>query len=248
MSKKAWIIFAAICVVVLGGLVYLSSRNKVDVSSVDVTKQQKASDVSGGIGEHVFGKTDSKVVLMEYGDFQCPGCGAAYPSLKTISEKYKGQIAFVFRNFPLTSVHPNAKAAAAAAEAAGLQDKYWEMHNMLYENQSSWENLSADKRIDYFAGYALQLGLDVSKFKKDVAGDAVNKKISYDQALGRKANVSATPTILINNKPVDQHVKNGQIVDANTSDSQFVWADADTLDKLIIQPALKEAGINLPQQ
>jgi protein-disulfide isomerase len=115
MSKKAWIVFVVIVVVLLGGLVYLSSRNKIDVSNVDVTTIQPASAASGNIADHVFGNSDSKVKLVEYGDFQCPGCGSVYPTLKTLSEKYQGQIAFIFRNFPLTTIHPNARAAAAAA-------------------------------------------------------------------------------------------------------------------------------------
>src|SRR4051812_16240717 len=118
MSGKGWIIFGAICVVLFGGLVFWSGRDRVDVSSVDTNKIQPASSDSGNIGDHVFGNKDAKVVLMEYGDFQCPGCGSAHPTVKALSEKYKDQLAFVFRNFPLTSIHPNARAAAAAVETA----------------------------------------------------------------------------------------------------------------------------------
>lgn len=230
MSKKAWIIFAAICVVVLGSLIYLSSKNKVDVSGVDVNKIQAASKESGNIADHVFGKTDSKVMLVEYGDFQCPGCGAAYPNLKKVSEKYEGQLTFVFRNFPLASLHPNARAAAAAAEAAGLQGEYWAMHNLLYENQSSWENLASDKRTDFFAQYASQVGINVDKFKSDLASSDINAKISYDQALGKKLNITGTPTIYLNGKEV----------------SQDDWSNADNLDKAVAA-ALKENGIELPK-
>src|SRR6478735_792882 len=104
MSTKAWIIFAAACVVLFGGLIIWSSSDNIDVSNVDANKIQPASENSGNIGDHVFGKKDSKVILFEYGDFQCPGCGAAYPTLKAVSEKYEKQLAFVFRNFPLTTI------------------------------------------------------------------------------------------------------------------------------------------------
>jgi protein-disulfide isomerase len=204
VSKKAWIIFASVCVLLVCGLVYLSSKDKVDVSKVDASKIQTASSQSGNIADHVFGKKDSKVVFIEYGDFQCPGCGSAHPTIKSVTEKYKGQVAFIFRNFPLTSLHPNAKAAAAAAEAAGLQNKYWEMHNKLYENQSAWENLNASERGDFFAGYAKDLGLNVTTFKDDMSSPKVNQKINYDLALGKKIGVNATPSLYLDGKAIDQ--------------------------------------------
>src|SRR5690606_23482420 len=147
VNKKAWIIFAAVCVVLIGGLVYLSSKNKVDVSGIDAGAVQAASQDSGDIADHTFGKADSKVVLIEYGDFQCPGCEKAHRPVKEIKEKYKDEIVFVFRNFPLVTIHPNAKAAAAAAEAASLQGKYWQMHDKLYEGQASWQGLDAKARV-----------------------------------------------------------------------------------------------------
>lgn len=229
MSKKAWIIFAVVCIAVLGGLVYLSSKNKVDVSNVDTNKIQSANEQSGNIADHVFGKKDSKVMIIEYGDYQCPGCGSAYPNLKQVSEKYKDQVAFVFRNFPLASLHPNARAAAAAAEAAGLQGKFWEMHNNLYAGQDEWKDLDANKRGDFFTSYASSLGLNTDKFKTDMASAQVNQKISFDQALGKKIGVDATPTIYLNNKEVDQNA----------------WSNADNLDKAVVE-AMKANGITVP--
>ena len=146
MTKKAWIIFAAMCVGLIGGLIFLQQRNQIDVSSVDTTKAQPASSESGNISEHVYGNANSKVLLVEYADFQCPGCNSSYPVTKKVIEKYKDKIGFIFRNYPLTSAHPNALAAAAAAESAGLQGKYWEMHNSLFENRASWVELSGSTR------------------------------------------------------------------------------------------------------
>lgn len=203
MSKKAWIIFVAVCVLILGSLVALSNSKKVDVGNVDSNKIQTASESSGNIGDHVFGKADSKVVLVEYGDFQCPGCGGMHPTIKTITEKYKDQVAFVFRNFPLTQIHPNALVAASAVEAAGLQGKYWEMHNVLFENQSSWVNASVKDRIDIFTQYAQTLGIDVTKFKTDLASDNVAKKIKFDMGVGKMINVSGTPTFYLDGKVVE---------------------------------------------
>lgn len=211
MDKKAWIIFSVIVVVVLGGLVYLSGKDKVDVSSVQETKPIAASEQNGNIGDHIFGLKTSKVVLVEYGDFQCPGCGGAHPQIKKISEDYKDKIAFIFRNFPLTSSHPNALAASAAAEAAGLQGKYWEMHNVLFENQNSWSGATAEERDALFAQYAADVDVDKDKFTSDLSNPNVSKKISFDQALGKKAKVSGTPTFYLNGTLVDGTVTNDVI-------------------------------------
>lgn len=229
MSKRAWIIFAGICVLVLGSLVYVSNQNRVDVSKIDVSAIQQPAEASGLIGDHVYGKTDSKVVLIEYGDFQCPGCGSAHPTVKELSEKYKDQLTFVFRNFPITNIHPNARVAAAAAEAAGLQGEYWEMHNKIYENQSSWSNLSSSDRTGFFVNYASELGLDTGKFTQDLAGEAVSKKINFDQALGKKAGTDATPTFFLNGKKLDNE-----------------WNDKERLETLLVD-AMKTEGITLPQ-
>lgn len=229
MSKKAWIIFAAICIVLLGALVYLSGKDKVDVSNVDLNKIQPATQQSGNIADHVFGKADSKVILVEYGDYQCPGCGNLYPTLKTITDKYQGQIAFVFRNFPLTTLHANALAAAAAVEAAGLQGKYFEMHDALYSSQSAWENLGTSDRTDYFVSEAKNLGLNTTTFKNDMASNRVTQKINFDIAMGKKAQIDGTPSLFLDGKAVDQSV----------------WSEAAKLDDAVAQ-ALKANGIPLP--
>ena len=229
MSKKAWIIFAVVCATLLAVLVYVSNKDRVDVSSVDTNAIQSGSEQSGAIADNVFGKADSKVILVEYGDFQCPGCEQAYSHVKKITEKYKDYSAFVFRNYPIVSKHPNARAAAAAAEAAGMQGKYWEMHSMLYENQLRWGNLTAKERTDFFAGYAKDLGLNPDTFKTDFASPRVNQKISFDQAVGKKANVSATPTIILNGKAIDQEI----------------WSDDSKFEAAFID-AFKEKGITVP--
>lgn len=207
MSKKAWIIFVAVCVVVLGGLVALSRGNQTDVSKINETKVIAASAENGNIADHVFGNADSKVLLIEYGDYQCPACGSAYPNLKSLSEEFKDKLAFVFRNLPLTSIHPNARAGAAAAEAAGLQGKFWEMHNKLYEEQNSWSNASTENRLGFFESYAKAVGVkDIEKFKTDMDGKAVADKIGFDMALAKKINASATPTILLDGKKIESDV------------------------------------------
>lgn len=230
MSGKAWIIFVAICVVLFGGLVIWSGRDRVDVSGVDTNKIQPASESSGNIADHVYGNKDAKVVLVEYGDFQCPGCGSAHPIVKALSEKYKDDMAFVFRNFPLTNIHPNARAAAAAVETAGTQGKYWEMHNTLFENQDAWSRASTKERGEVFAGYAEKLGLNKSKYTSALQNDSamINKKINFDIALGRKLNVSGTPTFYLNGSKL--------------SDDQF--SSQEVFEKALVE-AFKKQGVDI---
>jgi protein-disulfide isomerase len=231
VSNKAWIIFAVVAVGLLTALVVVSGRGKVDVNSIDTRSVLSASEASGNIADQVYGKADSKVVLIEYGDFQCPTCGTVHPIVKSLTEKYKGQVAFVFRNFPLPTIHPNARAAAAAVEAAGLQGKYWEMHNKIFESQTAWSSLSANDRGSYFTNAAKELGLNVDTFNADLAGANVTKKISFDQALGKKDKVSATPTVFLN----------GQTVELGT------LTDRTKLDDLL-KAEMKKQSIELPAE
>lgn len=218
MNRVTWIIFGAVIVLVLGGLVIYSrvSNPSMNVSSVDTNSIITASAQNGQIADHVYGNASSKVVFVEYGDFQCPSCGSANPQVMAATESYKDKVAFVFRNFPLTTIHPNARAAAAAAEAAGLQGKYWDMHNKLYLGQADWENLTGDQRTTVLVSYASQLSLDTAKFKTDLASNAVNSKISFDQALGNKIGVSATPTFYLNGQKLSD-ADSSQIVQGSTT-------------------------------
>lgn len=200
MDKRTWIIFAVAVVAILTGLVLFSKQKSVNVSGVDHTVVRTTPTAESGIADHVFGKINSKVTLIEYGDYQCPGCGTFHTNFSPIMDDYKDKITFVFRNFPITQIHPNARAAAASAEAAGLQGKFWEMWNLLYTNQNSWNNLGIDQRDKQFEAYAGDLKLDIDKFRSDVASDNVSKKITFDQALGKANGVTGTPTLFLNGK------------------------------------------------
>ena len=119
----------------------------------------------------------AKVVVFEYADFQCPGCGAAFPQTKKIQSFYQDKVAFVFRNLPLTTIHPNAMAAAAVSEAAGLQGKYWEMHDLLFTSRDSWVDLTPGNRGSMFETFAKQLNLNIDQFRTDLSGTKVQEKI-----------------------------------------------------------------------
>lgn len=200
MTRTRWIIFAVIAILVLGGLVFLSTRNRVDVSNIDGNAIYTAEE---GISDHVIGDPESSVVLIEYGDFQCPGCREAAPKLKPLVEHYSDHIAFTYRHFPLTNIHPNALAAATAAEAAGLQDKFYEMHDLLFNNQASWKDASAESRTDIFRGYAEQLNLDADAFIEALSSAEISEKIRRDQSLARTAGATSTPTIILNGEMVN---------------------------------------------
>ena len=246
MTKKTWLIFGAICIALLDGLIYASRGNRIDVSNVDTKVAQSASEQSGNIGDHTYGNTSSKVVLIEYGDYQCPGCASSYLAIKQVVDKYKDKMGFIFRSYPLYTSHPNAFAAAAAAEAAGLQGKFWEMHDKLYSDQSAWNQLTGTSRTEYFVSVAKSIGIDGDKLQSELDNPNIKRKIDFDKILGEKDKVTGTPGFYINGRNVsDQYFKDGKIVSKNTQGAAVVWSNAEAFEKLVIIPALKEAGINI---
>lgn len=143
--------------------------------------------------------TSSKVSVIEYGDYECPACGAYFPIMQQLLQNYGNRVEFVFRNFPLYTLHPDAGIAAQAAEAAGLQGKFWQMHNLLYTDQNTWVNDTPTNVVkDYFNGYAQSLGLNVSQFDSDINSAKVKDKIQTDVTSGNAAQIDHTPTFFIN--------------------------------------------------
>lgn len=201
MNRITWIVIGAICLIGLGGLIAFTKQGEPNVDNLDPTSLIQSEN--GSIGDRTTGKTGAKVIVFEYADYQCPGCGAAFSTIKNIQETYKDKVTFVFRNFPLTSIHPNALAASSVAEAAGQQGKFWEMHDLLFSQRDAWVNLTADQRGSVFVGYAKQLDLDIDKFTSDQAGKTVSEKISRDRALGGKVGVDSTPSLFIGSTKVD---------------------------------------------
>jgi protein-disulfide isomerase len=223
MTKRTWIIFIAICLLLLTGVAVFNKSSSTDVSKVDANQLL----TTGNRADHIYGNKDSKVILIEYGDYQCPGCGGAFAKLQSISHTYSSQIAFVFRNLPLTSLHPNALAAATVAEAANKQGKFWEMHDLLYSSQSEWVNASSDQRTGIFEQYAKTLGLSLDQFRKDEQSPVVTDKINYDRALAAKQGYSSTPTLVLNGTVVDD----ATVSDVIQSNGDKLRAKLDTLIK-----------------
>jgi protein-disulfide isomerase len=173
---RKFLIILGVAILALVGIFVFSnnkSSNKPVTSTASVTN-------------HSTGKLDSKVEVIEYADFQCPACGQFFPLVAEMKEKYNDTVKFTFRHFPLDSIHKNARAAARAAEAAGQQGKFFEMHDLLFQNQSAWETTSDPLTV--FSGYAQQLGLDVTAFKAYYASES---------AEGQKKGVTGTPTFFI---------------------------------------------------
>lgn len=203
MNKITWSIFIAVTVGLFALMAVMSSDSQINVNEIDVNTVQIASAQNGQISEHVKGNPDSKIILIEYGDYQCSACATQYPITKAVYEEYSDEIQLVFRNYPISNIHPNAKIAAAAAEAAGLQDKFWEMHDILYENQSDWDSTLGNDRIDSLADLANKINLDVDEFKSDISDSSVLAKIKFDQAVAEKAGITGTPSFYLNGEPVN---------------------------------------------
>jgi protein-disulfide isomerase len=146
--------------------------------------------------DHIQGNKNATVELVEFGDYQCPHCGAAYPVIKEIQETFGDQIKFIFRNFPLSEIHPAARPAAIAAEAAALQDKFWEMHDTIFENQN---RLSSN----FLLKLAENLSLDITQFNTDIESDSMNEKVDNDFESGVRSGVNGTPTFFVNGKRFD---------------------------------------------
>lgn len=203
MDKRAWILFGAATVAILAGLIFFSKQEKVDLSNVESSKPitaAKSDEVKSGLPDNVFGKKDSKVVLIEYGDYSCEGCKGFEERVEPIRKEYEDRVAFVYRHFPLSTIHPNSRTAAAYAEAAGLQGKYWQMQEKLFAKQSEWSQVAANERDEKLKGYAKELGLDLDKLATDITDERIADKINFDMALGKEDGVSATPTLLLNDR------------------------------------------------
>jgi protein-disulfide isomerase len=140
------------------------------------------------------------VVLEEFGDYQCPPCGNLHPTLTTIKKEYGDRLRFIFHHFPLRQIHANAQAAAEAAVAAGSQNKLWEMHNLLYENQTAWSESPDMQSVT--SNFARSIGLDLNRFLADTRSTRTASTIATDVEQGMRRGVDSTPTLFINGEKI----------------------------------------------
>lgn len=190
MSKRFLIIMGVLVVLFFGFLVFGKSNDSADAPT----------DLSKG-SNHVKGESSTGVTLLEFGDFQCSACAAFYPLIKDIEKKYDGEISFQYRHFPLVQLHDKAMIAHRAAEAAGKQGKFFEMHDILYERQKIWSESENATRI--MEDYATELALNIDTFKSDFASATVNDVISADIKIGQDQGASATPTFVLDGKVIE---------------------------------------------
>lgn len=225
MSKQFWAVLIVIAAIFIGAVIISGKNNKND-------------SVAGTPTNHVEGNASSGVKLVEYGDYQCPVCGVYFDTVKQVAAKYSSQVEFQFRNLPLPSLHPNAFAAARAAEAASDQGKFWQMHDLLYQNQNTWS--SAPSPMTLFTSYAKTIGLNTIKFKADYASSKTNGAINADVAAFDKTHdEKATPTFYLNGKKVDL----GKLVDSKTNTPSVDKFSA-VLDAAIVKHAKSSATKN----
>jgi protein-disulfide isomerase len=157
------------------------------------TGQSRVARLVLPVGErdHSEGPADAQATLVEYGDYECPFCGQAYPIIKAVQRHLGRRLRFVFRNFPLSEMHPHALKAAMAAEAAGAQGRFWPMHDLLYENQGALDERS-------LARYAESLRLDVERFRTELREETYASRVHEDFMSGVRSGVNGTPTMFVN--------------------------------------------------
>jgi len=192
--------FVVIAIVLMaaiaGGWVLLrSSRQSIHSSN---PTPDPALDVKGAEPPHIRGNLNAPVTLEEFGDFQCPSCGAYYHELKKIEAEYGDRLRIIFRENPLVPTHEHALLAAQAAEAAGLQgeDKFWAMHDKLYEDQTTWTQ--AKDLVPVFVDYGKQIGLNPDQFMKDLNGEKVAQRIFQDGKRSHALSINSTPSFFVN--------------------------------------------------
>src|SRR6266513_5384522 len=190
-----------------GTLLYRAKREQLK----NIPESESVLAKTNTDSAHIRGNPDAPVTLEEFGDFQCPPCGKFSEFVEELLKEYNSRLRLVFRNFPLSG-HEHAREAALAAEAAGLHGKFWEMHDTLYREQETWTK--APNVRELFESYAGTIGLDVDQFKKDMGGDKARERVDSDRALADFLGVKATPTLFINNRPVDPKDKNPEGVRA----------------------------------
>lgn len=191
-----WFIVAA----VLGGIgwfVWNAAQNAPGTSTADGTLSVAVSE-----SDNMKGDPEAPITLVEYGDYQCPACGAFHSIVEQLFEQNEGQIRLVFRHFPLNNIHPNADTAARAVQAAGLQGKYWEMHNVVFERQQEWSPLPRGSVKNRMLEYAMELGMNAEQLDADMDSDAVEDKIAADIDSGEASGVNSTPSFYVNGERI----------------------------------------------
>ena len=208
-----FLLILAVLGIALGSVWYLTKpvastlpANHTPPASSGAKQQEAATQlgpvktgVPGAEPAHTKGPANAKVHIEEFGDFQCPPCAMFHPMLEKMEKEFPKDLRVTFRHFPLPN-HQHALRAASAAEAAGLQGKFWEMHALIYEHQLEWKDQFDVRPV--FEGYAQQIGLDIARFNRDLGGATVQQRILQDGKRATSLGVKGTPTVFLNNREV----------------------------------------------
>lgn len=195
-NTKIWII----TIVILTGSFYaMYALNKSNnTNELEGTKIESIiSDT-----EWIKGNEDSSIILVEYSDFQCPACKARESLIDELINEFGNHIKFVYKHRPLSSIHANAQLTAQASEAAGLQNAFWEMHDLLFEKQSDWSKLSQSDLETTLTSYAEELNLDIEQFTKDLNSNSVKDAVEKDLSEAENQNINSTPIFVLNGEIV----------------------------------------------
>jgi protein-disulfide isomerase len=189
-------------IVVVVGIVAVASGMvlyRIKRPPILTISNELAAKKSDTASQHVRGDADAPITVEEFGDYQCPPCGTLAEPINQLEKEFRPHVRIIFYNFPLPN-HQHARTAACAAEAAGLQGKFWEMHDLIYREQPHWSKATDVQSL--FVSYAGMLGLDLERFKKDMESDAIKSRVDADAKRGASIGVQNTPTIFLNNRAI----------------------------------------------
>ena len=223
MKQKNYGVIAVFAIIIVAFLVLLGvsmtnkSNSKVNYDNYDINAFIDGDDFNGNVPDHVKGDiSTAKAIIVEYADYQCPGCASLNPRLNTLVEDSDGKLAIIYRNYIMT-YHQNGTAAASAAEAAAKQGYWKDYADMLFSNQSNWEYASVDERTESFVSLFETVSGgkgDVDQFKSDMGSSSVQKKLSFDQGLAEKVDAPGTPSLYYKGERID-------FSSANTEDAFY---------------------------
>ncbi len=233
------LIAIVLLVVVIGGVWLYNSSSTTNTPAANQANQAKPTAVNippgASLGVNMIGSPDAAVTIEEFADYQCGACASVHPVLKELQGVYAGNknFRFIFRHYPLgIAGHDKSYEASVATEAAGLQGKFWQMQDQLFRNQQAWTSNPNYRQL--WVEYAGAIGMDVEKFKTDIAGIQTKERVDQDMQRGRAMAISSTPTVLVNGNPVPFQQLNitslRQIVDTEIQKAAAAKADNEQAD------------------
>jgi len=200
-DKLFYVLVAVFTILLFVGILFMASKPSVTKNpNTQESENISVQDLVGSDPHTTLPIDEAKVVVVEFGDFECPACKTAWSEVARVKEDYKDTVAFVYRQFPLTSIHTYAYNAAVASEASASQGKFFEYYDLLFKNQT--DNQNPLKEEDYVS-FAEELKLDVDKFKNDYSDNATKDKVKEDMNYGNSLGINSTPTFFVNDKKVD---------------------------------------------